>query len=100
MYQFQICVGLNNIERVRSELVRLPALFHVDDLLYNISTRGYGGDEASGQIKATVEKLISSATENMEAKVVEFTETVVNKVSNLTCSLLVKMFFFSNYCYF
>ena len=74
---------MNNIERVRSELSRLPAHFHVDDLAYSIINNSQGGEGAADQIKTTINKLISSATENMESKVIEFIETVIYKVSFL-----------------
>ncbi|XP_071540084.1 uncharacterized protein [Panulirus ornatus] len=75
----QICVGLNNIERVRRELTRLPAHFGFDDLLLEIKNSGSGNGAAS-QLESTVKRLIFSAAENMEAKVNAFIETVIEKM--------------------
>lgn len=75
----QICVGLNNIERVRRELTGLPSHFGFEALLEDVRSAG-SGSAAASQLKETVERLISSATENMEGKVNEFIEAVMEKV--------------------
>nr|XP_045609144.1 uncharacterized protein LOC123764950 isoform X2 [Procambarus clarkii] len=75
----QICVGLNNIERVRQELTGLPGHFGFDAQLEEIRSSG-SGNGAAAQLEATVERLIFSAAENMEAKVNEFIETVIDKM--------------------
>lgn len=74
-------MGLNNIERVRRELTGLPAHFGFDALLDEIKNSG-SGDGAASQLGSTVERLIFSAAENMEAKVNAFIETVIEKVSH------------------
>lgn len=75
----QICVGLNNIERVRTEMVNLPTQFGFQDLLQKIRAAG-NGDSAAAQLEATVDRLIVNAAENMEQKVTEFIDTVLEKV--------------------
>ncbi|XP_068248829.1 protein unc-13 homolog 4B-like [Palaemon carinicauda] len=72
----QICVGLNNIERVRRELTGLPGHFGFDATLDEIR-KSINGEGSASQLEATVERLIVSATENMEAKVNEFIEAVI-----------------------
>ncbi|KAK7085594.1 hypothetical protein SK128_023661, partial [Halocaridina rubra] len=74
----QICIGLNNIERIRRELTGLPGHFGFDTTLEKI--RRSGSPDAASQLEATVERLIMSATENMETKVNEFIETVIHKM--------------------
>ncbi|XP_069984908.1 uncharacterized protein [Penaeus vannamei] len=75
----RICVGLNNIERVRRELTGLPSHFGFEALLEDVRSAG-SGSAAASQLKETVERLISSATENMEGKVNEFIEAVMEKM--------------------
>ncbi|XP_042873694.1 uncharacterized protein LOC122254194 [Penaeus japonicus] len=75
----RICVGLNNIERVRRELTGLPSHFGFEALLEDVRSIG-SGSAAALQLKDTVERLISSATENMEGKVNEFIEAVMEKM--------------------
>ncbi|XP_076028959.1 uncharacterized protein LOC143017862 isoform X3 [Oratosquilla oratoria] len=75
----QICTGLNNIERVRNELTCLPSHFGQEDLLERLRQLP-NGEVAAGQHEATVNALIVHAAENMEAKVVEFIETVISKL--------------------
>ncbi|XP_050706717.1 protein unc-13 homolog 4B-like isoform X3 [Eriocheir sinensis] len=75
----QICVGLNNIERVRMEMVNLPTQFGFQELLLKIRAVG-SGDSAAAQLEATVDRLIVNAVENMEGKVNEFINTVLEKM--------------------
>ncbi|KAG0727778.1 Protein unc-13 4B [Chionoecetes opilio] len=75
----EICIGLNNIERVRTELVNLPTQFGFHELLQKIRESD-NGDAAAAQLEPTVDRLIANATENMEAKVTEFIDTVVEKM--------------------
>ena len=83
----QICIGLNNIERVRTEMVNLPTQFGFHELLQKIRTSDNGGS-AAAQLEATVERLIINAADNMEAKVNEFIDAMLDKVS-WTASLAV-----------
>ncbi|KAK8747187.1 hypothetical protein OTU49_016671, partial [Cherax quadricarinatus] len=75
----QICIGLNNIERVRRELTGLPSHFGFDSLLEDIKNTG-SGNGAAAQLESTVERLIFNAAENMETKVNEFIETVIERM--------------------
>lgn len=75
----QICVGLNNIERVRTEMVNLPTQFGFQELLQKIRASG-SGDSAASQLEATVDRVIVNEAENMEAKVYEFIDTVLEKM--------------------
>ncbi|XP_018028039.2 protein unc-13 homolog 4B [Hyalella azteca] len=85
----QICIGLNNIERVRDEVAKLPEVFRVSDLLETISkgtpdsTNSEANRAAAEQFKGTFQRLISSAMENMETKLTEFVDSVVDKVSGI-----------------
>lgn len=87
-------MGLNNIERVRRELMDLPDHFGFADVLEDVKVSG-SGNEAANQLKATVERLIFNAAENMEGKVNEFIETVIDRVS---CIFRCLTFEFSNWC--
>ncbi|XP_042236153.1 uncharacterized protein LOC121875623 isoform X2 [Homarus americanus] len=75
----QICVGLNNIERVRRELTGLPGHFGFDVLLEDVRVTG-SGIGAATQLESTVERLIYNAADNMENKVNEFIETVIENI--------------------
>jgi hypothetical protein len=92
LINFQICIGLNNIERVREEVAKLPEVFRVSDLLETISkgtpdsTNSEANRAAAEQFKGTFQRLISSAMENMETKLTEFVDSVVDKVS-VECEL-------------
>lgn len=70
---------MNNIERVRMEMVNLPTQFGFQELLQKIRAAG-SGDSAADQLKDTVDRLIVNAVENMEGKVNEFIDTVLEKV--------------------
>lgn len=61
-------------------MVKLPTQFGFQDLLQKIRATD-NGDSAAAQLEATVDRLISNAAENMEAKVNEFIDTVLDKVS-------------------
>ncbi|KAF2354555.1 C2 domain [Trinorchestia longiramus] len=85
----QICIGLNNIERVKDEVAKLPDYFRVSDLLDTIAkgspeSQNKDGDLAAAeQFKGTFQRLISSSLDNMETKVTEFVDAVVDKVSGI-----------------
>lgn len=70
------------------EMVNLPTQFGFQELLQKIRAAG-SGDSAAAQLEATVDRLINNAVENMEAKVNEFIDTVMEKVSWVTFPILV-----------
>lgn len=76
----QICTGLNNIERVRDELTRLPEVFGVRTLIEKVRSSQTGGEDASTRFSNTVKSLVEHSSEDMEGKVVEFIEAVIEKV--------------------
>ncbi|CAL4066916.1 unnamed protein product, partial [Meganyctiphanes norvegica] len=76
----EICVGLNNIEKVRRELTSLPELFGLEIVVEKIRIKT-GEDNASNQLEATVHRIIQSSAENMEAKIQEFMELVLEKIT-------------------
>lgn len=86
---------------MRDEVTKLPEHFRVKELLQIIENSpaddylsstdserngddNYGGTNegtnAADQFRGTFQRLISSAMENMDGKVTEFVETVVDKV--------------------
>lgn len=59
----------------------MPVHFGFEKLLEEVRQCESGsGAVAARQLEATVERLIFSAAENMESKVNEFVETVIDKV--------------------
>lgn len=65
------------------EMVNLPTQFGFQELLQKIRAAG-SGDSAADQLKDTVDRLIVNAVENMEGKVNEFIDTVLEKVRCVT----------------
>ncbi|KAB7501124.1 Protein unc-13-like protein D, partial [Armadillidium nasatum] len=78
----QICTGLNNIERIRDELTRMPEKFNVRSLIGTVKNSQTGGEKASENFKTNINTLIEISSENMETKVTEFIEAVIEKMKS------------------
>lgn len=65
-------------------MVKLPTQFGFNELLQKIRESDSGGESAASQLDATVDRLIVNAAENTEAKVNEFIDTMLEKVSRMT----------------
>lgn len=72
---------MNNIERIRDELTRMPEKFNVRSLIGTVKNSQTGGEEASERFKTNINTLIEISSENMETKVTEFIEAVIEKVN-------------------
>lgn len=69
-------------------MVKLTTQFGFNELLQKIRESDSGGESAADQLNATVDRLIANAAENTEAKLNEFINTVLDKVSRMKCSAI------------